>query len=394
MALSKTRIMILLAVVCGVVIMTILAFQRSSASPETSIETVEQLDAFIASQISTHEVPGTAVSIVANGDVVWSKGYGFANVAESQPVTPDTPFMIASISKAVTGVALMQAVEEGHFGLDDDINTLLPFEVNNPRIEGEVITPRHLVTHTSGIVDNEEVYDASYAPGDPQIALGDFTAGYLMPNGEWYDSQRNFADTQPGEQYAYSNIGAGLAGYLLETTTGTPLNEFSQEHLFEPLGMNNTGWFLTDFPDRNAIALPYDGKEPLDHYGYPTWPDGQLRSSVNDMGHFLAMVMNNGTWQGTQILKPETVSQMLEPQFLDITKDDDEQALFWVHRSGLIGHTGGDYGTLTMMFFNPETKIGTVILMNEASEQSQGAIVNILRQVALNEQTAALFVDG
>ncbi|NOK63985.1 MAG: hypothetical protein GFH27_549325n127 [Chloroflexi bacterium AL-W] len=85
--------------------------------------------------------------------------------------------MIASISKVVTSVALMQAVEEGQFGLDDDINTLLPFEVNNPQVEGEVIIPRHLVTHTSGIVDNEEVYDASYAPGDSQIALGDFTAG-------------------------------------------------------------------------------------------------------------------------------------------------------------------------------------------------------------------------
>ncbi|MEM8531527.1 MAG: serine hydrolase [Chloroflexota bacterium] len=394
MAHSKIRIMIVLVVVCGIVITTILALQPSSAPPETSIETVEQLDDFIASQVSTHEVPGAAVSIIANGDVVWSKGYGFANVAEARPVTPDTPFMIASISKAVTSVALIQAVEEGHFGLDDDINTLLPFEVNNPRIEGEAITPRHLVTHTSGIVDNEEVYNASYAPGDPQIALGDFTAGYFSPDGEWYDSQRNFADTQPGEQYAYSNVGAALAGYLLEATTGAPLNEFSKGHLFEPLGMNNTGWFLADFPDQDVIALPYDGKEPLEHYGYPTWPDGQLRSSVNDMGHFLAMVMNDGTWQGVQILQAETMNQMLEPQFPDIVKDDDEQALFWVYRSGLIGHTGGDYGTLTMMFFNPETKIGTVILMNEAGEQSQEAIVNILRQIALNEQTAALFVDG
>ncbi|NOK63983.1 MAG: hypothetical protein GFH27_549325n129 [Chloroflexi bacterium AL-W] len=157
--------------------------------------------------------------------------------------------------------------------------------------------------------------------------------------------------------------------------------------------MNNTGWFLADFPDQNVIALPYDGQEALEHYGYPTWTDGQLRSSVNDIEHFLAMVMNDGTWQGHQILQPETVTQMLEPQFPDITKDDDEQALFWVYKSGLIAHTGGDYGTLTMMFFNPETQIGTVILMNEASEQLQEAIVNILRQVALNEQTAALFTD-
>lgn len=394
MNISKVKMMSVIIVVCSLVILVIATSGcLSMSTSEVSIETIEELDTFIANQVSTHEVPGASVSIVANGEVVWSQGYGLANVEKELPVTADTPFMIASISKAVAGAALMKAVEEGQFDLDDDINTLLPFAVDNPQIEGEVITLRHLATHTSGIIDNQDIYDASYAPGDPQIALGDFTAGYLLPEGEWYDAQLNFANNQPGEQYSYSNIGAGLAGYTLEAVSGTPLNQFSQERIFEPLGMQNTGWFLADFPNQDDIAIPYVDKEPLPHYGYPTWPDGQLRSSVNDMGQFLAMVMNNGSWQGTQILQSETVTQMLEPQFPDIAKDDDEQALFWIHNNGAIGHTGGDEGALTLMFFNPETEIGTVILMNELSEQSQEAAVNIIRQIIRNEQVAALFTS-
>ena len=153
MNISKVKMMSVIIVVCSLVILVIATSGcLSMSTSEVSIETIEELDTFIANQVSTHEVPGASVSIVANGEVVWSQGYGLANVEKELPVTADTPFMIASISKAVAGAALMKAVEEGQFDLDDDINTLLPFAVDNPQIEGEVITLRHLATHTSGLV--------------------------------------------------------------------------------------------------------------------------------------------------------------------------------------------------------------------------------------------------
>lgn len=338
--------------------------------PVTSVETitsVADLETLVSEVFEQTNIPGMAVAVVGPQGVIWSAGYGFANVEEELPVTADTPFMLASVTKVFTGTSLMMAWEAEGFDLDAPVNDWLPFQVDNPRTESEEITLRHLATHTSGLLDNWEYYLAVYTEqGDSPIALGDFLEGYLTPGGEWYDADANFADWMPGTTFKYSNVGAALAGYTFEMIIGTPLDDYADEHLFGPLGMTNTHWHLADFPDTSVIAVPYEADgTALEHYGYPTWPDGQLRSSANDVGRFLAALLNNGELEGVRILKPETIDSMLQPQLPDVAP---QQGWFWVlGETGEVGHSGGDPGVSTNIAFSRDLDLGLILLTNSDS---------------------------
>lgn len=332
-----------------------------------TIASIKDLNTLVDEIFDQTQLPGMAVAVVGPQGVIWSGGYGFANVDERRPVTPDTPFMLASVTKVFTGTTLMMAWEEHGFDLDTPVNDWLPFPVDNPHIGGEVITLRHLATHTSGLLDNWETYNGVYSEGDSPIALGDFLAGYLVPGGKWYDVDENYGDWMPGTTAEYSNVGAALAGYMVEMITGTPLDDYADARLFEPLGMTNTHWHLADFPDVGLIAVPYDADgTALDHYGYPTWPDGQLRSSVNDLGRFLAAILNDGEFGGVQILQPETIEVMLQAQFPTI---DPYQGWFWAlgDEPGSAWHGGGDYGVATSIGIDRALGIGLILLTNSDS---------------------------
>jgi len=267
----------------------------------------------------------------------------------------------------------MQAVDAGHLDLDAPINDLLPFEVDNPYTAEEVITVRHLMTHTSTIRDRWDVWgdlgdpDALYTYGDSDIALGSVLEGYLVAGGEWYD-ERNYRDAWPGEEYRYCNMATALAGHLMETVTGVALDDHSDAEIFDPLGLDHTGWHLADH-DLAQVAIPYDNwggsYTAYGHYGYPDYPDGQLRSSAADLGRFLLAYDLGGQLDGSRILTEESVAQMWERQVLEV---EPSQGLFWYWSTefgaDLIGHDGGDYGVATSMYLDPETGIGIVTLAN------------------------------
>lgn len=372
---------------------SLLASILSSCAPKsTAPQSISELDAYIAKEVQASQYPGFSVAIVVDDKMVWSKGYGVSNLTTKAAVTADTPFMLASVSKVVTGTALMQLVEAGKLDLDADINTYLPFKIQNPRASG-TITLRHLATHTSGLVDNKKILEASYGAGDSAVKLEDFLKSYYTPTGNRYDAKLNFAKTKPGEKYEYSNVAIGLAAYLLERQTGGNFAEYTFEHIFKPLGMNDTHWFLQNFKDVSSIAFPYDPEFPeLTHYGYPTYPDGQLRSSANDMAKFLAAMMNGGQLNGTRILETKTLNAMLEPQFPDAPKKQ-PQGLFWTFKKGgLIGHAGGDPGAGSYLYWNPDTHIGAVVMFNTAlTEKNSSGVANILKTILRDPQTVQLF---
>jgi len=325
-----------------------------------------EVDAYIEGEMEDAHIPGLAAAVTRPGEVVWTGAYGWAHVADEVPVTADTPFMLASVSKTVTGTAVMQLREDGVLDLDTAIDDLLPFAVDNPRTDGEVITVRHLVSHTSAIADNWA--NMPYADGDSPIALGEFLEGYLVAGGQWYDANANFYGYMPGEVYNYGNVATALAGYLPESTTGVPLDDQCDADLFAPLGMDDTGWHLADF-DAADVAMPYAWAaghyEPYGHYGYPDYPDGQLRASVRDLAAFLAAVSGGGELDGVRILEEATVDEMLSPQVPDV---DTSQFVFWYQTSigdrTVVGHNGGDAGVATEMYFSPDSGIGVIVLMN------------------------------
>ncbi|WP_243435898.1 beta-lactamase family protein [Acanthopleuribacter pedis] len=349
------------------------------------------LSADIQAAVTAGSLPGLAAAVVVDGKVAWQKGFGFADVAAQRPVTTQTPFLLASISKAITAVVFMKAVEQGFLTLDDPLNEYLPFVLDNPAVSGETIRFSHLLTHTSGIIDNEAVTEQSYTYGaDSPISLGSFLQDYLVAGGAHYDAEANFLDAAPGSLSDYSNIASALVGYGIARATQTDFAQFSQTTLFEPLNMNHTGWFLRDVGDKQP-AIPYRvpaaGRfEALQHYGFPDYPNGQCRASVADLAVFLAMVMNGGEINGTRVLTGDSVAAMQEAQPVPIPADIEAQGLMWFtmrdYGRTLVGHDGGEEGADTFMFFDPAAGIGVITLVNgDGDGLDQDALDQIRRRL-------------
>jgi len=172
----------------------------------------------------------------------------------------------------------------------------------------------------------------------------------------------------PGESYDYCNVATALAGYVVETVGTQPFDDHCDAEIFAPLSMDDTGWHLADF-DPDDVAMPYrntpSGFVAYGHFGYPDYPDGQLRTSAADLGRFLAAISSGGELDGGRILEAGTVEELLTAQVPEV---DATQYVYWyattvVGRS-VIGHNGGDNGVATEMYFDPETGVGVVVLAN------------------------------
>ena len=326
---------------------------------------IKKFNTYINESISDANIAGMAVSIVSGDSIIFTQGYGYSDIQTKEPFTPNTVINIASISKTFVGVALMHLVENGLISLDEDINTFLPFKVLNPHLPESIITPRHLMSHSSGIKDDQKVYLPSYHYGDDSpIPLGEFLANYLSPNGTHY-SKKNFTRSKPGEKFVYSNIGAGLAGYIVESVSEKPLNIFTREIIYKPLGMNNTCWFLSEM-DLAKHSRLYESKknntllDNIDLYGLTTYPDGGVRTTVADLSYYLLCIMNKGLYKGTRILNEETVVDMLTPDYID------SYTKFW-DIGDQIGHGGGDPGVSTGMYYIPKEELGIIYFINTSS---------------------------
>ena len=240
------------------------------------------LDGYVRSEMAAGRLPGVALGVVRADGSTWFRTYGLANIAHDRRVQRDTSFMLASISKTIVSVAVMQAVEDGSLDLDADVQDVAGFPVRNPEFPDDPITLRMLLTHTSTISDNWDVLLGLYVDGDSPIALGDFLRDYIEPGGRYYDAERNFVSSHPGDRYRYCNVGVSLAAYLIETVSGYTFDTWCERRIFTPLEMADTGWRLRRLPMRQ-VAMPYGWSNRLDrytaygHYGYPDYPDGQLR---------------------------------------------------------------------------------------------------------------------
>lgn len=166
----------------------------------------------------------------------------------------------------------------------------------------------------------------------------------------------------------YSNVGSGLLGFTVERLAGRDFAELAREKVFLPLGMNESSFRLAAL-DESHVAMPYESEEgrfePVGHTGFPTYPDGLLRTSVPQLARFLAMVMNGGELDGRRVLKAETVAEMTRVQIPEL---DAAQGLVWFHEEiggrRVIGHDGEDDGTTSFMYFDPEAKVGVLLVAN------------------------------
>ncbi|KPM48720.1 serine hydrolase domain-containing protein [Jiulongibacter sediminis] len=339
----------------------------------------EALNSYIQNKVDKAEVVGMQAAYHKNGKLSWHKSYGVKNVETNEPVDDETLFMIASSSKPVTATAIMHMADQGKLDIDADINLYLPFEIRNPNFPEEVITSRMLLSHTSSLKDDWDTLDPLYTieeGGDSPIPLAEFVPGYFLKGGQYYNENTNFHTKKPGNHWDYCNMGYVILGYIIQELSGKPFEQYMYEDFFEPLGMTNSYWFLRDIPHEN-IARPHEPvkkgtPEVLLHYGYPDFPDGQLRTTVSDYARFLEIFLNDGLSNGIQFLKPETVKEFLKIQYPSVQKhqaiawnyNEMENFLYYRFIPHFPSHTGGDPGVATVVSFDPKTRTAAIVFMN------------------------------
>jgi len=373
------------------------------------------IEDFIIAVMEEASIPGLAISVIKNNNVVLLDGFGLANVEKNEPVKISTPFNLASISKPILGISLLRLQDKGHINIDNDVNEYLPFVLDNPNLENEKITLRHLASHSSGLYDAYD-YESFGHNEEPKINLRDYVEQRLSVKGSAYDQGYFYDNAQPGTSFRYNNLGASLAGLALETTAETSLHAFSNKEIFEPLGMKNTAWRLNQLVMKD-IAVPYEletcipyisicadetslllayalGKvfDPpskyktltaFPHYGFPDYPAGGIRSSIEDLTLLIKAVLNNGNEQ-IKLLSDTSYQQMFQ---LALPEDIAQgKRFFWQESNGMIGHGGSNPGVFTYAFFDVETKDAIIILMNRSPDAlTAWALDSIIERVSTTD---------
>lgn len=352
-----------------------------------------KLDDYFSRKIGKAKIIGMQVASIGNGELVWHGSYGVKEYNTTDSINDSTLFMMASCTKPVTSLAIMKLYDQGKFDLDDDINDYLPFRICNPNYPQEVITFRMLLTHTSSLRDNWDVLDPLYTlpeGGDSPLELQSYVRDYFTEGGTYFSLEENFANEEPGSSYDYCNMGYSLLGLLTEQISGLTFSQFMQKEIFQPLQMNNSYWFLGEIPHENIAhpheVVPVTGPSVLNHYGFASYPDGQLRTTASDYAQVLKLMINKGRVGKHTFLKEETVDEYLEIQYPDVAK---YQAITWNYNEfdGFIynlwhpryiftkkrpAHSGYDPGVETYVVFDPDKKTGAIIFINSPIIQWKG----------------------
>jgi CubicO group peptidase (beta-lactamase class C family) len=334
------------------------ALAHSAASP-AAVMTTEDLSTFFDAQfpreMEKSGVAGSAIVLVKDGRVLFSRGYGYADVEHKIPVSPsNTLFRIGSISKVVTFTAVMQLVERGQIDLDADVTRYLDFPI--PATFADPITMRSLMTHTTGFDDTVE---GRWVQSGKLKSSRDYLVRQ-MP-------KRIFA---PGKVPAYSNYGTTLAAYIVERVSGEPFETYVERHIFSPLGMQHSS-FAQPLPPRLAPMLTrgYDtrtGPARAFDTAQITAATG-MSSSALDMARFMLAHLGGTAPSVPALLMPATLAQMHAAQVRHHPAGPGiALGLFEMDEVAqrLIGHTGDIPGFHSAMYLWPEQHIGLYIVQN------------------------------
>jgi CubicO group peptidase (beta-lactamase class C family) len=327
----------------------------------------EQLDAalddVIREQMERWKVPGLAVAVFDRG-AVSSRGYGVTSIETGQPVTPNTLFRIASISKTFTATLVLIAVDRGLVDLDTPVVRYLPDLPLADEGARETVTLRHLLTHTGGF-ESDDWRDT----GQGDDALSRYVAGF--------QDLRQLA--APGHLWAYSNTGLSLAGHVVATVLQQPFERAMHEHVVEPLGLERTVMFPHEaivYPVAIGHTATPDGLEINRRYAMPRGitPAGGVISTVEDLMAYAAFHMGDGATKGRHVLSEGLLRAMQEPE-VEAAGHYDACGLGWMMRffgdTRTVEHTGDILGLESHLALVPEQSFAVAALTNS----SNGAVV-------------------
>ena len=367
------------------------------------------------------KVPGLGVIIYKDGAEIYSKFLGRRDISANKPVTRDTRFRAASISKMFTVFTIMQLVERGKIFLDEDASEYLNFKLRNPNFPDDKITVRMLASHTSTLRDGK-IYSIP-----PEISIEEF----FKTDGKFFEGGAHFA-TEDKNFFTYSNLNYGILGTIIEKVTGKRFDIYQRENIlsqletaadyvpanfsateFENLGTlyqkKNSAGVWNEFGEWYGKADDFNGVQPakdtiflqnpyaenfqqsysLKNYRAGTnatifSPQGGLRISFAEMANTLEMLMNGGNFHGKKILSEKSLAEMFKPNWIFNGTNGNNYGgailnyglgVYFIdgkstsrvcknHVVNLIGHTGVAFGMLSGIFFIPETKSGFIYMMN------------------------------
>lgn len=335
---------------------------------------------------------GAQVSVMAGDCYQLDLAYGNASLEDNRKVMLDTVFRIASISKIVVAMAVLQLAEKDLISLDDDIGEILGFKIRNPRFPNDKITIKMLMTQTSSITDGYDdenpLYDGIIAGynGVNGKTLPVTLEQLLVPGSGKYYTDLTWSDAAPGCRFIYSNFGCGILACIVEAVTGMYFTDYAAQKILIPLGVD-ASFRASEIRNKAAIADLYytakDGRYRLARTGqsfiksvYPRFPlkenyrgpAGGLFISMRDLSKIARLLINDGVWGGVRILEKETVDLMLQLHWFGQNNSYKAKGLQlkimdFAGRT-FKGHTGSAYGVISYLFINREEKLGICFITN------------------------------
>lgn len=312
----------------------------------------------VANIMSECHIAGAAVSVCDRGRVIYAKGFGFKDVSASSPVTPETIFGIASVSKSFTAMAIMGLADQGRLSIEDPVQKYLPeFKLAGARDMGAVKI-KHLLSHTTGLPPMRRRQEITkfddhikYLATEPYVLLGD-----------------------PGEFFSYANDTFLLLGAIIQRITGRLFRRYITEAILDAAGMHRSTYSLEELEQFDNVTVPYVYNKKTGSWEAQPWPrlgtyevGGGVRSNVLDMARYIQIYLNDGVIDGRRIVSAEGLRLMRTPVIrtgrktyyglaLQITPD--------YHGVTLVEHGGGQPGVSSNFGFVPETGIGACVLTN------------------------------
>ncbi len=383
--------------------------EADPSAVNVSAERLGRIDNLITQYIDSGWIAGAAGFIARDGQIVYYKAFGSNDAEKTRPLNKDDIFRIASQTKAITSVAVMTLFEQGKFLLDDPVSKYIP-EFAHPVVldkfnekdttfttvpANKEVTIRHLLTHTSGI---------EYAGiGSPTMraiyAKYDIPGGFGSAGVTIGEKMRALGKLpllhNPGERFTYG-LNVDVLGYLIEVWSGETLDEYFHNHIFAPLGMNDTYFYIPESKGAKLVKVVTEGQNhklvdaPSEFVSYPLLTDGTyfsggagLSSTVKDYAIFLQMMLNGGEYNGARILAPRTVELMTSNQIGELNVGKDKFGLgFEITTASGQSQLGISEGSFswggyfgTTYWADPQKKIVGLLFINQ-SPLAHGEIQN------------------
>lgn len=357
-------------VVFALIVMLLGVGQAYAALPQERIDAAET---YIQKMIEECKIPGMSAVIVSDGQVVFARGFGHADAEGTQPVDVNTDFQIASVSKNMTALAIMQLKEQGKLSVDDLVTQYIPWFASKDKNNSDKITIKNLLQHTSGF--------PTRAYG---LQIKDSTPDQLEDQIQRL-SKTNLTG-QPGARHQYSNPNYWTLALIVEKVSGMKFADYMEQNIFGPLGMERSGYYNKLAGSEN-IALGHRVEQakqvPFD-YTVPgtTISAGGVYSNATDMGKYITVLLNKGTYNGVTILKPETVEEMYTngtPLDRDIEYGYGLYVMKMEDGLKIVQHGGDNPNFTAHLYLVPDENFGFAVMANTQNIATHRIATNLSR---------------